>query len=123
MGTSVVTAIANDYICIAKHVTFLAATKDGTIDDTSGYVDLNTANIGFGVEMTTRVTLAGTEQVTGHGMSRNLSQSARHTKGGCSTKVHRAGAPYISIFITAINVGQYMATGNVHYSIAFYYAS
>ena len=123
-GTNDNAAAVDICLGIGHDVTILTTAERRAIDaGIARDVHLGADDVGPCVEEYALVALACTEEVAGHGVSSNLCRGARHTKGGCSTKVHRAGAPYISIFITAINVGQYMATGNIHYSIAFYYAS
>ena len=119
----------NVYSSVSKYVTILTTTEDGA-EDAGGTRDVHLcfAYIRPLIEEYALVTLTGTEEVAGHGVSRHLFVCTRHTEctthhvDGTLALVCYDGQIFsgtdISHLVTAIDTGQDMTANDIYYGIA-----
>ena len=107
-------------------MTIFASAEHRTVNRAAGDCNDGILHVGLLVEEYAWVTLAATEEVAGHGVGGNLTQSAGHTD--CSARHHNGtytGRIDIIItnvrhLVTAIDVGQDVSTGDFYPNVAAY---
>ena len=104
---------------VAFHVAVLTASEYGAIDGAARDVDLCGTDVRLLVEQRALVALAGTKDVARHWVFQNICYGAWHAYG-TATHVDGACAKNVSQLVASIDVGQYVAAGDVHRGVAFH---
>ena len=94
-------------------MTVLAAAEDGAEDDgVAAHGDVGVGHVGEHVERGTLVTLAGSEEVAGHGVIQDALHRARHAEGAAG---HRdmAVALHVGILAATVDAGEDVSSGDV----------
>ena len=103
---------------VSQYVTILTTAEYRTIDSTAFNINNSIIHICFLVEVNTLVTLTGTKEVTGNRVILYLLRCTRHTERAarhgdfCCTQ-------HIGGLTTTIDVGQNVATADLHVGVAF----